>query len=84
MGGGSMKALLVLIIEDTPADAVPWPAIAPELEDLVARHLELDGDQVGLRVLAVTDTDEEPDATLFDDLWYDEPLVVDVPVGAYL
>jgi hypothetical protein len=89
MGGRRMKALIVVIIEDTPAAAVHWPALGPEIEDLAARHLGLDGDQVGLRILAVTD-DDDPDVVgsfgeELEDLWWDDdPLVVDVPVGAYL
>jgi hypothetical protein len=78
-----MKAAVVLIIEDTPAGAVDWPALGPEIEDAIARQLRLDADQVGLHILAVADDEDVEDFTL-DDLWDDEPLVVDVPVGAYL
>lgn len=78
-----MRAAIGLRVEDVPASCIDWPALAPEIEDLIARHANVDGDQVAMFVYEVHDEDGEIDELVldFDD---DEPWVVDVPVGAYL
>lgn len=78
-----MRAALGLRVEDVPARCIDWPAIGPEIEDLIARHARVDGDQVALFVYEADDEDGDIDELVvdFDD---DDPWVVDVPVGAYL
>lgn len=86
MGGRRMRAALGLRVDDVPAEAIDWRALAPEIEDLIARYANVDGDQVGLHIYEVFDESDDF-ADDIDELvldWGDDPRVVDVAVGAYL